>query len=82
MMNYDVWLNTCLGCDKCKGLYATMEGDSLYVELKGVLYTPLKDRLERSIFYDNILDAGTKIKPVKNKEELKEVLRKGYKYAE
>lgn len=81
MTNYDVWLNTCLGCDKCKGLYATVEGDSLYVELKGVLYTPFKDRLARSIFYNSILDAGTKIKPIKNIEELKEVLRKGYDYA-
>jgi hypothetical protein len=79
MTNYDVWLNTCLGCDKCKGLY--VEGDSLYVELKGVLYTPFKGRLARSILYNSILDAGTKIKPIKNTEELKEVLRKGYDYA-
>jgi hypothetical protein len=34
------------------------------------------------MFYDNILGAGTNIKPIKNMEELKEVLRKGYDYAE
>ena len=82
MTNYDVWLNTCFGCDKCKGLYATVEGDTLYIELKGVLYTPTSSgKLKRSIFYNSILDAGTKIKPIKNMEELKEVLRKGYDYA-
>lgn len=81
MTNYDVWLNMCLGCDKCKGLYATVEGDGLYIELKGVLYMPFNNVLTRSMFYDSILDAGTKIKPIKNIEELKEVLRKGYNYA-
>lgn len=80
MTNYDVWLNMCLGCDKCKGLYATVEGDGLYIELKGVLYLPFNKGRRRSVFYDSILDAGTNIKPIKNTEELKEVLRKGYGY--
>ncbi len=81
MTNYDVWLNTCLGCDKCKGLHTTVEGDILYVELAGVLYCPIDNRIKRSMFYNSISDAGTKIKPIKNMEELKEVLRKGYDYA-
>lgn len=81
MTNYDVWLNMCLGCDKCKGLYTTTDGSCLYVELNGVLYTPNKNTIMKSLFYNNIKDAAKDIRPVKDREDLKEILKKGYDYA-
>jgi hypothetical protein len=78
-----VLLNLCIKCDKCSGLYTATTGDCLYLEIGGKLYTPVIRRgvFVYSVFYNTIKEAGDNIRPVKDREDLKEILKKGYDYA-
>lgn len=76
---FGTWLNMCLGCEKCKGLYISSDLSCLYIEINKRLYVlAFNNTLYPSLFYETILEAGNNIKRIETKDTLKDLLKRRY----
>lgn len=81
-LDFGMWLNMCLGCEKCKGLYVSSDLSCLYIESNKRLYVlAFNNTLYPSHLYETILEAGNNIKRIETKDTLKDLLKRKYGYA-
>lgn len=82
-LDFGKWLNMCLGCDKCEGLYYNIDFTCIYMEINKRLYVlGYSNTLYPSVFYNTIFTASNNIKRIETKDALKEILKKAYSYVE
>ena len=82
-LDFGKWLNMCLGCDKCEGLYCNIDFTCIYMEINKRLYVlGYSNTLYPSVLYNTIFTASNNIKRIETKDTLKEILKWAYSYVE